>query len=392
MTKDISLADFDLSLLRGGPLYSLLVKAGIARPGLAGIVLRILFFVCLTWVPLAAITIGSGTFFTTSLKVPFIFDFAEISRFLFVLPLLIAAEGIVEPWLGHVMAHCRTLTAEADQEKFKQNIALSLRSRDSITIELLIVLLAFIRPHLGGLELSSSTSSWRTCTTAAGVEPTTAFLWYLYIAKPLISLLWFRWLWKYIIWSQLLFRTSKLTLRVTPTHPDRMGGLGFIAVAQTRFAILYFAIATQVASYVGEEIVFEGAKLFSFKYLILTLVLVAPVIFLTPCLAFSGKLLKAKRKGLLEYGALADQYTKEFHEKWIEGKRSDNEVLMGSSDIRSLADLANSFTVVQTMKSAIISKTTIMTFALASLLPFAPLLLTVYPFDELLSRLVKMVL
>lgn len=392
MSKDLSLSEFDLKLLRGGPLYSLLVKARIARPGLAGIVLRILFLACLTWMPLAAITVSSGTFLTSTLKVPFIYDFAELCRFLFVLPLLIAAEAIVEPWLGHVMAHCRTLTAEADLEKFKHNIVLALRSRDSITIELVIVLLAFIRPHLGGLELSSSTSSWRTITNAAGVEPTTAFLWYLYVAKPLISLLWFRWLWKYIIWSQLLFRTSKLTLRVTPTHPDRMGGLGFIAVAQTRFAILYFAIATQVASYVGEEIVFEGAKLFSFKYLILTLVLVAPVIFLTPCLAFSGKLLKAKRKGLLEYGALADQYTKEFHEKWIEGKRSDNEVLMGSSDIQSLADLANSFTVVQTMKSAIISKTTIMTFALASLLPFAPLLLTVYPFDELLSRLVKMVL
>lgn len=392
MAKDISLSEFDLSLLRGGPLYNLLVKAGIARPGIAGIALRILFFACLTWIPLAAITVLSGTFFTSTIKVPFIYDFAEISRFLFVLPLLIAAEGIVEPWLGHVMAHCRTLTAEADLEKFRHNIVLAFRSRDSITIELLIVLLAFIRPHLGGLELSSSTSSWRTITSAAGVEPSTALLWYLYVAKPLISLLWFRWLWKYIIWSQLLFRTSKLTLRVTPTHPDRMGGLGFITVAQTRFAILYFAISTQVASYVGEEIVFEGATLFSFKYLILTLVLVAPVVFLTPCLAFSGKLLEAKRKGLLEYGALADQYTNEFHEKWIEGKRSNNEVLIGSSDIQSLADLANSFTVVQTMKSAIISKTTIMTFALASLLPFAPLLLTVYPFDELLSRLVKMVL
>ncbi len=95
---------------------------------------------------------------------------------------------------------------------------------------------------------------------------------------------------------------------------------------------------------------------------------------------------------MLEYGALADQYTKEFHEKWIEGKRDDNEALIGSSDIQSLADLANSFEVVESMKSVIVSKATIMAFVLASLLPFTPLLLTVYPFDELLARLLKMVL
>ncbi len=392
MTKDIRQGEFDLSLLRGGPLYGLLVRAGIARPGRAGFVLRILFFVALTWIPLALMSIWQGAFLPAGIKVPFLYDFAETCRFLFVLPLLIIAEGIVEPWLSHVITHCATLVSEADKEKFKHNIALAIRSRDSVPVELLLILLAFIRPHVGGLALSAGISSWRTLTTGAETAPTAAFLWYLYVAKPLIALLWFRWLWKYLIWSLLLFRTSRLPLRVTPTHPDRMGGLGFIAIAQTNFAVLYFALAAQAASFIGEEIVFEGAKLMSFKYLILAIVVIAPVLFLTPCLAFSSKLIESKRIGLLEYGALADRYTKDFHEKWIEGKRDDNEVLLGSSDIQSLADLTNSFEVVQSMKSVIISKATVVAFIAASLVPFTPLLLTVYPFDELLARLLKMVL
>ncbi len=337
-------------------------------------------------------TIWQGTFFNPAIKVPFLYDFAETCRFLFVLPLLIVAEGIVGPWLSHVIAHFRGLVSAADIDKFEGNIALAIRWRESIPVELILILLAFLRPHIGSMTLSADISSWRSIITDAGSVPTTAFIWYLYVAKPLIGFLWFRWLWKYIIWTQLLFRTSKLALRVTPTHPDRMGGLGFIAIAQTNFAVLYFAIAAQAASYIGEEIVFEGAKLMSFKSMILTVVLIAPVVFLAPCLAFSSKLLEAKKRGLLEYGALADQYTKEFHEKWIEGKRDDNELLVGSADIQSLADLGNSFEVVQSMKAVIISKATVVAFAVASLLPFTPLLLTVYPFDELLARLVKMVL
>lgn len=392
MTKDLRLGEFDFSLLTGGPLYGLMARAGIVRPGRSGLTLRILFFVSLTWGALGLLTIWQGTFLNAAIKVPFLYDFAEVCRFIFVLPLLIVAEGIVGPWLSHVIAHFRRLVGEADIEKFEHNITLAMRRRDSILVELVIILLAFIRPHVGAMTLSADVSSWRAVTTDAGSVPTTAYLWYLYVAKPLIAMVWFRWLWRYIIWTQLLFRTSRLALRVIPTHPDRMGGLGFIAIAQTNFAVLYFAFATQASSYIGEEIVFEGAKLMSFKYMILTIVLIAPVVFLTPCLAFSSKLMEAKRRGFLEYSALADRYTKEFHEKWIEGKRDDNEPLVGSADIQSLADLGNSFEVVQSMQSVIISKATVVAFLAAALLPFTPLLLTVYPFDELLARLVKMVL
>ncbi len=389
--KDLRLSEFDLSLLRGGPMYGLLVRSGIARPGRAGFVLRILFFIAVSWIPLALITMWQGTFINNSLKVPFLFDFAEQCRFLFVLPLLIIAEGVVEPWLGYIMAQFRALVSEADVERFKTNVSLAIRSRDSVAIEMLLILLAFIRPHFDVMSLSTGITSWRTVTTDAGTVPTTAFFWYLYVAKPLIALLWFRWFWKYIIWCLLLFRTSKLALRVTPTHPDRMGGLGFITVAQTNFAILYVAVTAQVASYIGEEIVFESAKLMSFKYLIFSVVMLAPVLFVAPCLAFSSKLLNCKKRAQLEYGALADQYVKDFHDKWIEGKRDDSERLVGSSDIQSLADLGNSFEVVRSMKVILITKSSVMTFLLAALLPFTPLLLTVYPFDELLARLVKMV-
>ncbi|MBX9688821.1 MAG: hypothetical protein K2X27_19085 [Candidatus Obscuribacterales bacterium] len=383
--------ELPLALLSGGPLYTLMVKAGIAKPGLTGIRLRILLSIAISWIPLALLTIAEGSFANSSLKVPFLYDFAEWCRFLFALPLLIVAEYLIEPWLAQVIAHCRGLIETTDLEKFNEYVKAALKSRDSVPVELVLVLLAFIRPHFGDMMLSSKISTWHTVNTAGGEKAALAFLWYLFVAKPLIVLLWFRWLWKYAIWCRLLYRISKLDLRVMPTHPDRMGGLGFISVGQSRFAIIYFGFATVVASYLGEEIVFNGASLESFQYVILAIVMIGLIVFLTPCLAFSPKLVDGKRRGLLQYTELADRYTKEFHDKWILGKRKADEELLGSGDIQSLADLGNSYEIVQSMSGVIISKSTVMAYVVASLLPFSPLLLTIYPFNEILARIWKMV-
>jgi len=84
-TKDLSLSNFNLPLLRGGPLYSLLVRTGIVRSERASNRSRILFFMAVTWLPLVLITLWHGTFFNQAIKMPFAFDFSEACRFLFVL-------------------------------------------------------------------------------------------------------------------------------------------------------------------------------------------------------------------------------------------------------------------------------------------------------------------
>lgn len=67
------------------------------------------------------------------------------------------------------------------------------------------------------------------------------------------------------------------------------------------------------------------------------------IILLAPLLVFSPKLLMTKRRGLLEYSALANEYTQSFDRKWIRKENPEGELLLGSADIQSLADLGNSF-------------------------------------------------
>jgi hypothetical protein len=64
-----------------------------------------------------------------------------------------------------------------------------------------------------------------------------------------------------------------------------------------------------------------------------------------------------------------------------------DEPLMGSADIQSLADLANSFEVVKTMRVAPITRDALLGLVVATLAPVAPLALTMMSLEELLKRL-----
>jgi hypothetical protein len=60
---------------------------------------------------------------------------------------------------------------------------------------------------------------------------------------------------------------------------------------------------------------------------------------------------------------------------------------VGSADIQSLADLGNSYEVVRTMRIAPITRDAVFLVAVATLVPIAPLLLTMMPLEELLRML-----
>jgi hypothetical protein len=70
--------------------------------------------------------------------------------------------------------------------------------------------------------------------------------------------------------------------------------------------------------------------------------------------------------GLSEYGLLAQRYVREFDTKWLRGGAAAGDEFVGSGDIQSLADLANSFDVVRTMRIALITKDAIVRLAAAA--------------------------
>ncbi len=171
-----------------------------------------------------------------------------------------------------------------------------------------------------------------------------------------------------------------------------MGGLGFLSNTVYAFAPLAFAHGVLLAGPLANRIFFTGARLIDYKVEIAVLVVLLLCIVLGPLLVFTPMLSAVKRKGLMEYGTLAQRYVREFDGKWLRGGAAADEPLIGSGDIQSLADLNNGFEVVRTMRITPVTRDALVQLGAATLLPIVPLALTMMPLEELLTRLFGLLL
>jgi hypothetical protein len=215
---------------------------------------------------------------------------------------------------------------------------------------------------------------------------TLAGWWFVLVSIPIFQFLAYRWLWRLIIWSRFLWRISRLNLRLVPTHSDLAGGLGFLGIVPATFGIIPFALGAVMSAILGRDIVFFGASLSQFLPHITGFVMLSLAINFGPLLVFTGKLVTAKKRAVLEYGALVNEYGHSFDRKWLRGDNPEGESLLGSGDIQSLADLGTSYERVYDMRIVPFDLRTIISLTITAIVPLLPLLLTVYPFDELLRK------
>lgn len=207
---------------------------------------------------------------------------------------------------------------------------------------------------------------------------------------PLFRFLMFRWGWRIFLWALFLWRVSRVNLQLVPTHPDMSAGLGFLAEGQRRLAPIVFAGGAVIAGQAANAIRYEGATLDSLKLVMIGYGVFAILLLIAPLLLVSPRLIKVKRQGILDYGALANSYTQSFDDKWVHGKPLDGESVLGTSDIQSLADLSNSFAIVREMRPVPVNKNTIIALAVAAALPLVPVLLLATPADQLLRVILRM--
>jgi hypothetical protein len=147
-----------------------------------------------------------------------------------------------------------------------------------------------------------------------------------------------------------------------------------------------------LAGVLADHILHSGASLPEFRFQIAGYTAYVIALLISPQLVFAGQLARTKRMGFRRYGGLASEYVRGFDEKWINNKARPDEPLVGSADIQSLADLANSYEVIKKMQLAPITRQNITTIAVGVLLPISPLLLTIMPMEELLKRLLSILL
>ena len=326
-----------------------------------------------------------------SAAVPFLLDVEAHVRFLVALPLLIIAELVVHQRMRFVVRQFldRHLIPESASTRFDAAIASALRLRNSVLAEVLLIAFVYIVGVLIVWRQYTvlATATWYAVPTDVGLQLSLSGMWYGYVSLPIFQFLLIRWYFRLFIWMRFLWRMSRIDLSLVPTHPDRVGGLGFLSNTVYAFTPLAVAHGTQLAGWIANRIFYLGAALPDFKIEIAVIVVLLLCMVLGPLLVFSPQLAQAKRTGNREYGTLAQRYVREFDAKWLHGGAPADEQFVGSGDIQSLADLGNSFEVVRTMRIAPITKEAVLQLAAATVAPIVPLALTMMPLEELLKQL-----
>jgi hypothetical protein len=230
---------------------------------------------------------------------------------------------------------------------------------------------------------------WRHAGGHSATGPSLAGWWYALVSLPIFQFLLVRWLWRIVIWIQLLFRISRLDLQIHPAHPDRAGGLDFLPYGQTGFWPVVLALSTAGAG-VAFKAVLTGAAPASFSLVrdvMLGFTVFALLLTVGPLFLFTPKMVYARRQARLEYGGLGQRYARAFDTKWIDTPAPDEE-LLGTSDIQSLADLGGAFARIQEMRVIPVDWRTMIPVMISAVLPFLPILLLTMPLEEILQRIV----
>jgi hypothetical protein len=377
----------DFSLVMGGPLFQLFRKAHLAGDHLELLRRRVLTIVSIAWLPMLVLDLV-----TSRPELTFLHDVEVQARFLVALPVLIVGELIVHSRLRLVVQRFveRRIVRGEDLPGYEAAIESAVRLRNSIPVEAgLLILVYTLGLWLWGSRVGIESPTWYAMPGGRW-HLTPAGYWYVFVAIPILQFILLRWYLRFFIWYRFLWQVSKLNLHLVPIHPDHCAGLAFLGKSAYAFGPILFAQGAMLAGVVASRVLYRGESLLSFKLQLLGFVVFFVLAILGPLLMFTPRMAAAKRKGLADYAQVAQGYVDRFEEKWVLDTPPSEEVL-GSGDIQSLADLNNSYDVVRGMRPVPFGLDDISRLALATAAPLAPLLLTVFPPEELIMRLVKII-
>lgn len=379
---------------RGGPAYRLMHRIGVIKEE-PSILRRIVIFLVLTWFPMLVLSFFEGVALGPSPEQSFLLDFATYARFFIGFPMIIIAEIVIGPRLTIAGLHFvkSGLVRKEDYPAFDSAVEKVVSRREARLPELIILGIAIFGAwSMTAAMYAGHETSWHIIRTESGIRLSMAGFWYLMVAVPLLQFMFYRWIWRLIIWTGFLRDMSRLNLRVTVSHPDQAAGLGFLGAAQVSFGLLAFALSSILSASTAFLIVFKSADIETFRIPFIVYLVLVDLIFLGPLLVFVPMLARTRRQGLREFSALANRYDNAFVDKWIRGKVPEEEPLLGTGDIQSLADLGNSFQFARQMKPIPFNLQTIVQMSVIAAVPMLPLLPLVMPIADILKLLSKALL
>jgi hypothetical protein len=377
------------SLVVGGPFHALLRRFGglaeddLPRPQAA------FALAALAWSVPALLVVAQSLSVEGPSGWSYFQDATAYGRYLIAIVVMIwterHADGRFDMLIGQFLD--ARIVAAADQDSFRDALVDADRRSSSILAELLLVVFVL------GLAAWSTRFAAEIVPMAwegRVVDGTVVLSWAGHFAalvsSPIFLFLVMRWCWRFVVWTNLLFRLSRLPLVLSPLHPDRSAGLGFLSIYPSIFTGFVFAASCVVAATILKELSGVDLSTESIRGLVAGWMALMLLLFLGPLVVFAPVLREARENALLEYGRLVHQHHAAFHRKWLEGGL-DGEDLVGSSDASSLVDLSSSVAMVNEIRVVPIDRFAFIQLVSAAGLPLMAVVMTRVPLDEIAKRI-----
>jgi hypothetical protein len=369
------------SVVRGGPFCWLLRLLRLARGDGRDAWRQTLALVTIAWAPLVTLAIVQSL--ATHKRNMLLRDPAVHAHLLLSVPLLVLAEQVMHERSERCIARfVQSGLVSGGAAAIQRVVARGTTLRDAVLPEaaLAIAALGAGQASLWGLTSPFALGS----LVGLAAMSSAARLWWAIVALPLAQFLLYRSLWRWAIWSAVLWGLASLDVRPVALHPDRRGGLSFLGEPTLGVAIIVMSVDCSVAGGWGRQMIFDHLPLKSWALPFSEIAVSSFIVALGPLCVFSRCMWRARFAAIRQYDMFALTYARLFHQKWVD--LGDTENLLGSPDIQSMADLANTLAIVRGMRLVPFGLYEIIVLLAAIWLPILPLFLATVPFHELLRR------
>jgi len=355
-----------------------------------GVKRRIALVIALTWAPIMVWAAATGHFASASPGDSLLNHLGVHVRCLIAVPLMLMAEPFAHRVLGTIVSTFvpSGLVSPEDRPRFAELLRSIARWRDSP------IVLAAITVFVVATTITVSRAALLEDSDALGWLPGTQGMdfgatWALYAVRPLFLFLLLVWLWRLTITGMLFRSIAKMGLRLVPSHPDRVGGLGFVEPYTGGFAFVVAAASCVVCANAAHRILAHGAKFADFQVQLLSFVGILAAAFLLPAGAFSSPLRRARWRAKFQYGTLAGRHFQLVHARWVEGREVKDDPVLSAPELGPAADVATLHGLGTHMRVAPIGMVTIVPLLVSALLPVLIVLSLEVPLQEILLRLLK---
>jgi hypothetical protein len=375
--------------IEGGPVFALCRRLGMPPQQPAGAIRLALLALLVTWIPMVVLAAIQGLAVPGATPRPLLMDPGVWARIVIALPTLVLLAPAIAARTGLATTELARLVPKERQQEFEDAVRGLRRLVASWVPDAVMLVLAAMTSWvaLHATQLAA-TADWRTLPLTG--TPSLARAWSAAVALPIFQFLLMRWGWRILLWWGFLLRVGRIQLELLPTHPDGFAGLGFLGEAQASFFPLASPLALIFVTFVVMAGVPGKEMLRAYQAPAATFVVLCALLLMGPALSFVGLLMRARRRAIFEYGRLGQSYAHQFDQKWVHGD-GRGEALLGTADIQSLADIANSMKVVRELSILPFERRHLILFAACIVLPAIPPLLLVMPLSEILSRVASIV-